>query len=404
MEADAGRRSTRQLIVYALANAGGVVAFLPLLTLLLPLKLEAVAGDARLGALTIATLAGAVSASVSNIVFGRLSDRSVARGKTRRCWAMAGLALTILGYAALHIARTPATIVAAVVAWQFALNALLAPLFAMIADEVPDGQKGVAGGLLTLANPVASLVSALLVATAMLGEAGRFALVCIIVTAMVAPVLSLRAQVIAPPATFSAPRTIAPADMWLAWASRLMVQIAGNVLFTYLLFYFHSLVPDQASDVLAPRVGQVMAIAFAIPLPFAVLAGRLSDRTGARKPFLMATAALAAIGLAVMATASDWNIAVGGFALYACGSAMFLALHSAYAMHLLVRPERHGWNLGLINLANTLPALVGPSLTWLFATADDFAPLLSMLAVLTFAGGLLALPIRGHRRPAPVAP
>src|SRR3546814_11292410 len=74
-----GARSWRFLALYALANAGGVAAFLPLLTLLLPLKVQAVAGDERLVTLTLCALAGAVTASISNIVFGTLSDRSFAR-------------------------------------------------------------------------------------------------------------------------------------------------------------------------------------------------------------------------------------------------------------------------------------------------------------------------------------
>src|SRR3546814_1221590 len=48
-----GARSWRFLALYALANAGGVAAFLPLLTLLLPLKVQAVAGDERLVTLTL---------------------------------------------------------------------------------------------------------------------------------------------------------------------------------------------------------------------------------------------------------------------------------------------------------------------------------------------------------------
>src|SRR5690348_15836178 len=84
-EAD-GRRSWRFLALYALANAGGVAAFLPLLTLLLPLKVHTIAGDDRLTTLTLCALAGAVAASLSNIVFGALSDRSFAKHRNRRGW------------------------------------------------------------------------------------------------------------------------------------------------------------------------------------------------------------------------------------------------------------------------------------------------------------------------------
>jgi hypothetical protein len=43
----------------------------------------------------------------------------------------------------------------------------------------------------------------------------------------------------------------------------------------------------------------------------------------------------------------------------------------------------------LFNLANTLPALIGPLLTWTLATPHDFRLLLLVLAGLTLAGGIV---------------
>ena len=68
--------SLRFLLLNALANGGGVIAFLPLLSLLLPLKIERIAGDARIDVLTATVIVGALVASGSNILFGWLSDRA----------------------------------------------------------------------------------------------------------------------------------------------------------------------------------------------------------------------------------------------------------------------------------------------------------------------------------------
>lgn len=390
------RGLNRFLLLYALANAGGVVAYLPLLTMLLPLKIEGVAPAERIGVLTLTVLAGAISASLANIAFGWASDRSVARGGDRRKWIAGGLVATAAGYVAIFAAATPVAIVVSVIAWQVALNMALAPLMAMMADAVPDGRKGVAGGLLALANPLASLASALLVAAAMLGEGARYAIVCLLFTAMIAPVLAVRAPV----AGVSAPPvrpSVARADLAIAGVARLLVQVAGTVLFGYLLFYFESIAPGAASADLAPRVGHILTLAFALPLPVALIAGRASDRVGRRKPFLIGAAALAASGLAAMAVAPGWTVAVAGFFAYACGSAVFLGLHSALAMQMLPSPEHRGRDLGLLNLTNTLPSVIGPGLTWLLATREDFGGVLGVLAVLTLAGGLATLAIRGQR-------
>lgn len=397
MTADRPGRSLGFLLVYALANAGGVVAFLPLLTLLLPLKVEAVAGHERIGVLAATVIAGAIAASLSNIVFGWLSDRSVAAGSSRRGWIGGGIVATAAAYAAILAAGSPGAIVLAIVAYQTAVNVILAPLMATMADEVPDAQKGLTGGLLALANPLASLVSAVLVATAADGEGLRYAIVCAAFALLIAPLLATPARPPAAAAPLPGRAAVERRDLAFAWLARLLVQVAGNVLFLYLLFYFESIVRHVTPAGLAPAVGNVLTIAYALPLPIAVAIGRLSDRVGARKPFLVGAGAVSAGGLAVMAAATGWTAGVIGFGCYAAGTSVFLGLHAALAMQLLPAPEHRGRDLGLLNLTNTLPALIGPALTWWLATPEDFSAVMLVLAALTLAGGLMVLPIRSRR-------
>ncbi|UVO49731.1 MFS transporter [Sphingomonas sp. SUN019] len=391
----ASRRSTAFLLTYALAYAGGVISYLPLLSLLLPLKIERVAGEARIDVLTGSVIAGALAASVSNIVFGILSDRAVARGGGRRRGMAIGIVATAASYIGISLATSPSTVILSVVIFQLAVNALLAPLMAIMADEIPDAQKGVAGGLLALGAPVASGVSALLIGTAMLGDAARFAIVPAAVAACLAPLLLTRAVRADEPAII--PERMLHRDLLTAWGARLLVQVAGTVLSLYLLYYFESVAPDIPPDILAPRIGHLLTIAFILPLPIAILLGRLSDRTGRRKPFLLAAAAVAALGIFGMAIADDWTEGAAGFCVYAIGSAVFLALHSAFAMQLLPSPEHRGRDLSLLNLTNTLPALLGPMLAWLLATPRDFDAVMLMLAVLTLGGGVAILAVRGRR-------
>lgn len=391
------RRSAGFLLIYALANMGGVIGYLPLLTLLLPLKIEAVAGDARIGLFTATVIAGAVAASASNILWGWLGDRAVARGQGRRTWLAGGAAATALSYAGVAAASTPGAILGAIMVFQFAVNAMLAPLLAIMADEVPDAQKGVAGGMLAFANPGAAALTALLVGGGLSGEASRLAIVAATIGACVVPLLLTRPRLLARPAQARQEAPAAGRDLAAAWSARLVVQIAGNVLFGYLLYFFESVSPATPRPDLAVRVGNLLTIAYIVPLPIAVLAGRLSDRIGRRKPFLLAAAATAAVGLVGMGLADDWFTGAAGFAVYAVGSTVFLSLHAALAMQLLPDPRRRGRDLGLLNLSNTLPALLGPSLAWLLASPHDFDALMLVLGGLTLGGGLLVLAVRGPR-------
>lgn len=390
------RRPAWFLPAFALAYVGGVTAYLPLLSLLLPLKIGAMAGDSRLGVLTASVVAGALAASVANIVFGMLSDRSLARGGGRRRWLAGGVAAMAAAYAGIAAADTAMLVVVAVAVFQVAVNALLAPLLAIMADEVPDAQKGLAGGLLALGAPAASGVGVLLVGADGLGDVARWAIVPLVSAACIVPLLLLR-----PSAALSMPgdvrTTIPRRNLLIAWTARLLVQVAGTVLSTYLLFYFESVAPSTSPAALAARVARLLLIAALLPLPVALLAGRLSDRTGRRKPVLFSAACVASLGLAGMACAHDWAAGATGFALYTIGSSVFLALHSTFAMQLLPHPQHRGRDLGLLNLTNTLPALIGPLLAWALATPRNFAPLLVVLAALMLGGGAAMLGVRGRR-------
>ena len=405
----ANRRSPLFLIAFALANVGGVVAYLPLLTLLLPLKIEILSGTARIGVFTACVAVGAVAASLSNILFGWLSDRSVRGGAGRRRWMAGGLAGTAASYALLALATTPVQIVGAVVAFQLAVNALLAPMMAIMSEEIPDAQKGIAGGLLSLGAPVASAVSTLLVGQAMLPDAARFAMVPAAVAICLLPLLISRRRIVGlaarhdvalsdstkgDPALSDSGPAIPRRDLAIAGVSRLLVQVAGVVTQAYLLYYFESILTDGSRSDLPSRIGHLLTLAFVLPLPMALILGRLSDLTRRRKPFLLLAAAVASAGLVGMAIADDWTSGAAAFVVYTSGSSVFVALQAAFAMQLLPSRDHRGRDLGLLNLANTLPALLGPPLTWMLATPHDFRAVMLTLAALTLGGGLGMLGVK----------
>lgn len=386
----AGRQSTRFLLLYAFANAGGVAAYIPLLTLLLPTKMAVAAGDARIEWLGAATLAGAISASVSNIGFGWASDVT----GTRRGWVAVGLALTLASYALIHAAATPIAIVGAVILYQAALNMMLSPLAAWAADTVPDAQKGLLGGLLGAGQPIGALAGVLVTLPFLRGQGMQLTAVCAILVALTLPLLVMatpRVTRIGSSAPRPAQLTMRRVDLSLLWLARLLVQIAGSVLFAFLLYYFHSLPGRPASEADVARLSGITLIA---AMPLALLLGRASDRIGARRPFLVGTALAMSAGLAVMGLRPDFGMAVTGYALFGCGLTIFLSLHSVYAMQLLPSASHRGRDLGLFNLTNTLPALLSPLLAVGLAPEYGFEGLMIALALLVAVAAALIFVMR----------
>jgi MFS family permease len=382
----------RFLYLFALANAGGVVAYAPFLTLIFPEKVSSLAGDARIEWLATATFAGAITASIGNIAFGWASDVF----GTRRGWAVAGMVLTLASYVALHFATTQTSVVVAIIAYQLVLNMMLASITAWAADIVPDSQKGYLGGLLALGPPTGALAGVAATLPGMSVQWLQLAVICILISICVAPLL----MVAAPhrPRDVRLPqRTVKlRIDFGLIWVARLLVQIAGALLFSFLLYYFQSLdVPESQS-----HVALLNAVTLACAVPIALGFGKLSDRLGPRKPVLIVSTLFAAAGLGLMAFQHSTQQAVMGYGLFGCATAVYLALHSAYSMQLLPSPHRRGRDLGFLNLTNTLPSIVAPLLAIWLIPRQGFGLPLALLAGLLVLSALLVASVRSDSQAA----
>ncbi|MDV3455657.1 MFS transporter [Sphingomonas sp. HF-S4] len=392
----------RFILLYALAYAGLFVSFIPFVSVLLPLKVTAVAdGDNRVALLSAAALGGAAVASVANLVFGALSDRTYRIRGTRRPWIVAGLVLLCVAYGWFHWSQTSASMLGAVGLLQIAINMMFAPVGAIMADEVPDAQKGLVAGLMGAAHPFSSLVAVMVTLRGIGSEGLRYGLLCAIIAALVVPLLVLLRERRDPlPEPPPALRVRRRADFARIWIARVCVQIAGNGLSTYGLFYFLAVtgtrIPDKHHAAAASEgVAAVFATVTIVALLLTIGAGRLSDRTMRRKPLLGAGAALMTAGLLVMAVATTMPVAAMGYGAAMAGMSVFLALQSALAMQLLPSPRHRGRDLGILNLTNTLPAMVAPLLA-LALTPDraGYGPWLLVLALGVLVGGAVAMTVR----------
>ena len=379
------------LLLFALAWSGGAIAYVPLLTLLLPERLSEVAGAGDVWWLAVIGVAGALSASAANLGFGWLSDLSGAR----RPWVAAGLVGTVALLAPVAWADTGLELLAAVVAWQAALNLLLAPLAAWAADRVPDAQRGRLGGVFGIAPAAAAGVGALIVGSEWGSLASRLASVGALVALCVVPIL-LPAERLrgAPAGTREAASRRSPRDLALVLIARLAVQMAQATLFSFLFYILRALPGERVTLAQVSTLFSVVLFA-SVPTTFALAA--LADRTDRRGAWLVGCCVAMSVGLVAMAAGLDRASVFAGYAVFGFAAAIFLALQSGYAMLLLPSPGRHGRDLGLLNLANTLPNVAGPALTLLLVERGDFTVLLTLCSALTLGAGALVARVRWSR-------
>lgn len=403
-----GRAERGFLAFYALAWAGSVIAYMPFLTLLLPVRIEWLAGNQAVGWLALITLLGAVASSLSNIAFGWLSDLS---GR-RRPWVLGGLVVSSTLLLAAPRVESLWGLCALVVGWQAGVNMMIGPLSAWAGDQVPDGYKGLLGGLLALAPASGALAGALVtmpyfgpqfgpqtgVASAAMSGFARHAVVVLLVAACLAPLLLLGKDGGFRPAVAAVRGERQVTRAWLGamatrmWLARLMVQISEALLFAYLYLWLRSVDP-----MLGPAgIARVLTLAVVLGAPSALLAGRWADRHGRPVAPLVASALVAALALVGMGLSQTPAQALASYLGLGVATSVFLALHSAQTLRVLPDGARRGRNLGLFNLTNTLPSLLTPALTVMLVPRIGFSGLFHLLAVLAL--GAAALLVRWPRQ------
>lgn len=388
----ATRQSKPFLLLYALAWAGGSVAYVPFLTILLPVKVSLLAGPgADVTWLAYIAFVGAIAASLGHIGFGYLSDVT---GHRQR-WIWLGLALSSGLLVAVTQATGLASLVAIVLAWQLGLNMMLAPLAAWAGDCVPDSQKGLLGGLLAFAPGFGALAGALVTIPGMATPGERLALVALIVVGCVVPVLAVGSPVRIAELAPARDETAGSGGLldWAGairrmWLARLAVQIAEAALFSYLYFWFRSIDPVMTDS----RTAWILSAVLVLSAPLALWTGHWADRRQRPLAPLVACAVVSFAGLVAMALSRTLPAAIGTYALFGLATSIFLALHSAQTLRVLPRSDRRGRDLGLFNLTNTVPSLIMPWLTLLLVPHFGFSGLFLFLSGLALVAGLLLVP------------
>lgn len=374
------------LALFALAAAGGAVAYVPLLTVLLPQRIADLQGGEDVAALAQVGFLGAVMASIANIGVGMLSDRV----RMRRPFVIAGLLLSNALLLMVGTASSVAQIVVLVMVWQVALNLMLAPLMAWAGDCFPDEQKGVLGGALALSPALGALAGSLVTWDGLVAPSARLGLVAVLVSALVLPAVLLgkgrvRPGLVAPVPAPTEPVPVRERVVLRMWAARLLVQVAEGGMFAFLLYWLRSIAPGYPEN----GAANIFSLVLVAAVPLSLMLGRWSDAHARPILPLVAAALLCACGMLVMAAAQTLAWAIAGYVLFGLSAAVFLALHSGQTLRVLPAPQHRGRDLGVFNLTNTVPGMVMPGLTVMLVPRFGYDALFVLFAGLAAASAVL---------------
>jgi MFS family permease len=401
------------IAAFTLAQIGAYVSFMPLFQVLMPLKAEAIDSANKAVVLSQVAILGALTASLANLLAGAISDRTTSRFGRRRPWMVVGALGTVASYFLIMMARDVVQLMAAIVCFQLAFNLLFSALLAVLPDRVPDAQKGRVAAFLSLGHPIGAMAGVILVGGLLVSEAARYVAIGVVLLAAIAPfALGLNDRPLSPGErppfhwrSFLAGFWINPRahpDFALAWISRFMVLIAITLTQCYMLFYlqdalhYSALFPGQRAE---QGMALLTTVATIANVACGMLGGMLSDRLKRRKLFASGAALTLAAAMIVFSLVPSWPVVLIGFVIFGCAVGCYYAVDIALVSQVLPSQNDAGKDLGVINLANTLPQAMAPILAmWVLGPAHvNYHALYLVAAGLAAAGGLAILPIRGVR-------
>jgi MFS family permease len=400
------RASARFVFVYALAYAALWLALLTPAVITLALRVRQIAGAAAAGPVSLVLFVGAIAALVGNPIFGALSDRTRSRFGRRRPYLVGGV---LGGFAALALVGMAPSVALVAVGWclaQLAFNAVLAAMVAIVADQIPVSQRGTVVGILGVCMPVGQIVGTYLVQlladnlTLALLVPGAIGVTGVLALAFMLPDEPPQ-QLAQQPQQISGDRfdLLAHRDFLWAWSGRVLYVMGSIFLQAYQPFLLLDGLGFAAADV--PRlIFRSTLVQAAMVVTWSLFAGRLSDRTGRRKPIAMAGSAIQGLGLWLIAASSSYTTFLCGVALTGMGHGVYEGVNLALVTEVLPDRARHAAkDLGLLNITNTLPQVIAPLVApaILGFSGGDYTLLFLIAGAVPLIGTALLIPIRSVR-------
>ncbi|HET6651065.1 MAG TPA: MFS transporter [Nocardioides sp.] len=409
-EPDAGRVGGTFIVLYALAFASTSLLFIAPLLVTLALKINTLVGiDRAPNSLALVAGVGSLVAMVGNPVFGRLSDRTTSRWGMRRPWMVLGLTGGSIGILVVALAPNVPVVLIGWCTAQLFFNAVLAAQVAVLPDQVPAAQRGLVSGVLGVCLPVASVVGTFLVKLFTGDQLAMFLVPCAVggffILLFAATLKDRRlASADRPPwslrelaGTFYVNPRRSPDFAW-AFASRFMFVLAYAFLVTYQAYYLLEHVGSAESEVPGQIfLGTLAQSAFVVVA--SVVGGRLSDRTGRRKVFVLTASVGYGVAMFVIALAAGFNGYLVGMALGGLAFGVYVAVDLALVTDVLPDRNDTAKDLGVFNIAGALPFSVAPAIAPVVLAfgGGSYTVLYALGGVCAIAGAAAVLRVKGVR-------
>lgn len=388
-------KGVRRLLWWSIpANLGIFIVWGSVPSILLPQQVQLIDKAQGLANLTIIATIGALAALIAQPVAGQISDRTRSRFGRRAPWIVIGGlagALSLVGLAFSH------SIWAIAIMWplvQITFNFAQGPLSAVMPDRVPLKRRGTFSALVGVGTMVGALggqiIGSLFFNSISVGYI-FFAVFSIVMLTLFCvfnpdyPSTKLQPE---PFKFIDFVKTfwvnpIKHPDFFWAFTGRLLLYTGYFAVTQFQLYILENYLHVKTPQAVIPLLG---LISIAGIVPMMIISGPISDKVGRRKPFVFAASIVMAFALVlpwVWPTLTSWMIMTFILGL---GFGMFGAVDQALMTQVLPSAKSFAKDLGVVNIAATLPQTVAPAVGGAIALTFDYGGLFPVGIVLSILG------------------
>ena len=403
------RTTDRRLLTWMFVmNAALLTCYAGFMVIFIPDQVQQIDPVNKVGNLALVMTASSIGAIIIHPLIGAFSDRTRSRFGRRAPWMVISAATAAIMMVLLSGAADLWTLGVYWVLVMLALNALATAQAAIVPDRIRRERFGAASGVLAMGTFLGMGLgvagAGVFINNLGVGYAtfGGMILIAALLFTVFNRDFSSRDMTVAPfrwRAFFSGfwvdPR--AYPDFWWAFAGRFLLILAYQSVQSYLLYILRDYigVSDEASTALSTPLTAVMLVG-ALATAFAV--GKLSDRLARRKVFVIIASLI--MGCALVIPLVSPTVA-GMFALaavFGLGYGIYLSVDAALMTEVLPTAQAAAKDLGILNIATTLPQALTPVVVWALITlTGSYTAVFTAGIVCAVAGALSVLPIRSVR-------
>jgi MFS family permease len=399
-------KGVRRLLGWIIpANLGIFLIWGAVPGILLPQQVTLIDPAHKVANLTIVMTISAFAAMLAQPIAGQLSDRTRSRLGRRAPWIFLGVLAGGLSLIGLAFATS---IVGVAIAWvlvQVCYNFAQGPLSAVMPDRVPLSRRGTFAALSGIGLMVGALggqiIGSLFFNSLAVGYLffAAFSLVALTLFIVFNPDHSSKDVPLEPFGFSDFLRTfwVSPRqhpDFFWAFTGRLLLYTGYFAVTGFQLYILTDYLGIKEPQTVIPLIG---VISLAGILIATVISGPLSDKLGRRKIFVFASSVVTGLALVfpwVSPTLTSWMIMTF---IAGLGFGMFQAVDTALMSQVLPSATSFAKDLGVVNIAATLPQTLAPGVAGATVLSFGYSALFPVGIILSILGAFAVWPIKAVR-------